>query len=242
MADPFSIIGLLGVAAQFIQLAVDFGCDWKDVPDDTKALITELHGLKAVLSITHINLLIHDDFRHAFLDHRAVTVSQPGIGDPSTTTAGMVSSCKAGLEDLMKALRQCENGHRVGWQRIKGAFNAKATRDKIEDLHRRCEILNKMVSNNFQTATYNEVKATREEQRDWRQSEENKKVLAWLSSLSFEDTHRAVLTKRHPNTGQWFLDKDEFKQWRDSQSNVTSALWCPGMRMLKLCFMLSDLY
>ncbi|KAH7253183.1 hypothetical protein B0J15DRAFT_560286 [Fusarium solani] len=229
MAEPFSIIGLLGVAAQFIQLAVDFGRDWKDVPEDTRALITELQGLKAVLSVTHINILIHDDLYDAFLGRRAVNLSHPGIADPSTNTAEMVSSCKAGLEDLLRVLRQCEKGHRVGWQRIKGAFNAKATRDKIEDLHRRCEILNKMVSINFQAATYNDVKATREEQRDWRQSEENKEVLAWLSGLSFEDTHRAVLTKRHPNTGQWFLDKDEFKQWRDSQSNTTSALWCPGM-------------
>ncbi|KAL6352007.1 hypothetical protein LRP88_14819 [Fusarium phalaenopsidis] len=229
MADPFSIIGLLGVAAQFIQLAVDFGRDWKDVPEDTRALITELQGLKAVLSVTHINILIHDDFRDAFLGHRAVNLSQPGIDDPSTTTAGMVSSCKAGLEDLLTALRQCEKGHRVGWQRIKGAFNAKATRDRVEDLHRRCEILNKMVSINFQAQTYNEVKAIREEQRDWRQSEENKRVLAWLSDLRFEDTHRAVLTKRHPNTGQWFLDKDEFTQWRDGQPDTTPALWCPGM-------------
>ncbi|KAL2672649.1 hypothetical protein Neosp_013363 [[Neocosmospora] mangrovei] len=229
MADPFSIIGLLGVAAQVIEIALDFGSDWKDVPEDTRALISELQGLKAVLSVTHINMLIHDDFRDSFLGHRAANLSQAGVAQPSTNTAEMVSSCKAGLEDLLKALRQCEKGHRVGWHRIKGAFNAKAARDRVEDLHRRCEILNKMVSINFQAATYNEVKAIREEQRDWRQSEENKRVLAWLSGLSFEDTHRAVLTKRHPNTGQWFLDKDEFKQWRDSQSNTTSALWCPGM-------------
>ncbi|KAI8651561.1 hypothetical protein NCS55_01401500 [Fusarium keratoplasticum] len=208
MAEPFSIIGLLGVAAQFTQLAVNFGCDWKDVPEDTIALITELQGLKAVLSVTHINILIHHDLRDAFLGRRAVNLSQPGIGDPSTTTAGMVSSCKAGLEDLLKALRQCEKGHRVGRQRIKGAFNAKPTRDKVKDLHRRCEILNNMVSINFQAATYNEAKAIREEQRDWRQSEENKEV-----------------QPGYP----WFLNRDEFKQWRDSQSNTTSALWCPGM-------------
>ncbi|KAM6511705.1 hypothetical protein FALCPG4_016704 [Fusarium falciforme] len=229
MTDPFSIIGLLGVAAQFIQLAVDFGRDWRDVPEDTKALITKLQGLKAVLSVTHINILIDPDLHGIFLGRRAMNLSQPGIGDLSMTMAGMVSSCKTGLEDLLKVLRQCEKGHRVGWQRITGAFNAKPTRDRVEDLHRRCEILNNMVSINFQAETYNVVKATREEQRDWRQSEENKAVLAWLSGPSFEDTHRAVFTKRHPDTGQWFLNKDEFKQWRDSQSNTTSALWCPGM-------------
>lgn len=243
MADPFSIIGLLGVAVQVIEIALDFGSDWKDVPEDTRALISELQGLKAVLSVTHINILIHDDFRDSFLGHRAANLSQAGVAQPSTNTAEMVSSCKAGLEDLLKALRHCEKGHRLGWHRIKGAFNAKAIRDRVEDLHRRCEILNKMVSINFQAAAYNEVKAILEEQRDWRQSEENQRVLAWLSGLSFEDTHRAVLAKRHPNTGQWFLDTDEFKQWRDSQSNTTSALWCPGMRMLKFLHLdLSRLY
>ncbi|RMJ18522.1 hypothetical protein CDV36_001849 [Fusarium kuroshium] len=229
MADPFSIIGLISAADQFIQLAIDFGRAWKDVPDETRELINEIQGLKNVLLVTDFNMKRHKDLQNVFLGHRAVDLSHPSIADPSTTMKRMVSSCREGIEDLLQALTRCEKGHRLGWERFKNAINAKPTREKVEDLHRRCEILNNMVSMNFQYATYNEVKAIRTEQQDWRRSEENKTVLAWLSNMSFEDTHRAVLAKRHPNTAQWFLDKDEFTQWRDGQSDTTSVLWCPGM-------------
>ncbi|WAO96611.1 Hypothetical protein NCS54_01429100 [Fusarium falciforme] len=229
MADPFSIIGLLGVAAQIIEIAVGFGSDWKDIPTATIDLISQLQYLKAVLSVTYINILTHDGFRHDFQIQRAENLSQPGIDEPRITMAEMVSSCTAELKDLLGILEKYKYGHRFGWRRLKGAFNPKATRARVESLRNQCGSLNNMASINFQSATYNEVQATRKEQQDWRQSEENKEVLAWLSDLSFEDTHRAVLNKRHPNTGQWFLDRDEFKQWRDSQSNTTSALWCPGM-------------
>ncbi|KAJ4325934.1 hypothetical protein N0V84_003320 [Fusarium piperis] len=232
MADPFSIIGLIGVAAQVIEITVNFGRDWKDVPEDTRALIAELQGLRAVLS-TQIDILTHDDFRHVFLGRRAANLSQPDIAQPSMTITEMVLSCQTGLKDLLKVLKQYEDGHRVGWQRIKGAFSAKATRGRVEDLHRRCDILNKRVSINVQAETYSEVKAIRAEQQDRDRSEENKAMLAWLSNLSFEDTHRAVLAKRHRNTGQWFLDKDKFIQWRDGQSKTTSALWCPGMQLIE---------
>ncbi|RSL62863.1 hypothetical protein CEP54_005527 [Fusarium duplospermum] len=153
MADPISIIGLLSAAAQFIQLAVDFGRDWKDYDHGRDGLVVQ----------------------------------------------GRDRGAPQNLEKI------------------------------VEDLHRRCEILNNIVSINFQSATYNEVKAIRTEQQDWRRSEENEAVLAWLSNMKFEDTHRAILSKRHPSTGQWFLDKDEFIQWRDGGSETTSALWCPGM-------------
>ena len=48
MADPFGIVGVIGVATQIIQLGVQFGLDWNDAPADTKSFIAELEVLKTI--------------------------------------------------------------------------------------------------------------------------------------------------------------------------------------------------
>jgi hypothetical protein len=67
-------------------------------------------------------------------------------------------------------------------------------------------------------------------QQEWHQAEENRKILTWLSQMSFEDKQRDILSKRHPRTGEWFLEFDEFQKWRDSDPDTPSILWCPGIR------------
>ncbi|KAG7289878.1 hypothetical protein NEMBOFW57_006255 [Staphylotrichum longicolle] len=66
MADPFGIVGVAGVIGQIAQVAVKLGLDWKDAPVDVKGFITEIQTLKTVLSETHVNILVNDDFKNAF--------------------------------------------------------------------------------------------------------------------------------------------------------------------------------
>jgi len=79
-------------------------------------------------------------------------------------------------------------------------------------------------------STYKEIKEGRREQRIWHETEENQKILAWISRLSFEATHRDMLSKRHPGTGEWLLASEEFREWKDDLLNQSSILWCPGIR------------
>ena len=56
----------------------------------------------------------------------------------------------------------------------------------------------------------------------------HKKVLKWLSSEDFEETHERHFKKRFENTGQWLLDDPRFTNWRDETQS--SLLWCYGAR------------
>lgn len=53
-------------------------------------------------------------------------------------------------------------------------------------------------------------------------------ILAWLSNLEPEKDHDRIYSKRHENTGQWFLDSAEVGKWIGGPE--MSLLWCYGNR------------
>ncbi|KAJ7584536.1 ankyrin repeat-containing domain protein [Mycena floridula] len=53
-----------------------------------------------------------------------------------------------------------------------------------------------------------------------------KKFLDWISKLDFQATQMETFAKHSPGTGDWFLKKPEFVDWRDGK---TKFLWCPGI-------------
>jgi hypothetical protein len=245
MADPFGtgagIVGVIGLAIQITQVVVQFGMDWKDAPGDVKVFMAELGTLKTVLSETNTNILINPDFAEDFQNRPSLLLSQLGPNAPQTTdTKLMLETCQKELEWLLKELKKRAQGHRLGWERLKGAFLAKDTRESVENLSRQCQILNSMLSIDatvLGAATYKEVKEARrehqearKEKQEWHKAKENRKILSWLSQLRFEDTQKDILSKRHPGTGEWFLKLDKFQKWRDGNDNAPPILWCSGIR------------
>jgi len=151
MAEAFGVgagvVGVIGLAIQITQVVVQFGLDWKDAPHDVKTFLAELQTLKATLSETNTNLLLNPDFAEAFQNRPSILLSQLGPNAPPTTdTKLMLDICKREMEDLLKQLKKRGKGYRVGWERVKGAFLAKNTRESVENLHRQCQVLNGLVS------------------------------------------------------------------------------------------------
>ena len=238
MAEPFGvgagIVGVLGLTIQIAQIVIQFGLDWKDAPTDVKSFMSELQSLKTVLSETNTNLLCNPDFKEAFENHPSIMLSELGPNAPAATETKLsIESCKGELEKLLDELKKRGEGHRIGWDRLKGAFHNKRTRSSIDKLHRQCQLFNNMVSIDATTLvliTQREIRQARREQKEWHNTEQNQKALTWLSNLSFEQKQRDILSKRHPGTGQWLLNLDTFKAWRDGHPNEPSTLWCPGIR------------
>jgi hypothetical protein len=52
-------------------------------------------------------------------------------------------------------------------------------------------------------------------------------VLNWLSNVDFRSNYLDALRKREAGTGQWLIDQELFKSWRDGPLR---ALWLNGMR------------
>ncbi|KAJ7585757.1 hypothetical protein C8J56DRAFT_1087843 [Mycena floridula] len=50
--------------------------------------------------------------------------------------------------------------------------------------------------------------------------------LDWISKLDFQATQRQTFGKHAMQTGEWFLKKQEFVDWKDGK---TKFLWCPGI-------------
>ncbi|KAH8680099.1 hypothetical protein BGZ60DRAFT_401309 [Tricladium varicosporioides] len=240
MADPFStgagIIGVISLTIQITQVVAQFGVDWKDAPENVKTFIAELGTLKNVLSETNTNLLLNPDFAAAFHNRPSLLLSQLGPSAPSTTdTKCMLKTCERELESLLKELKKRSKGYRLGWERLKGAFVAKDTRESVENLCRQCQTLNNMLSIDaavLGASTYKEVIEARNEQKEWHQAEaeifmvirggvdesnqrqenqERQAILNWLTPTEFVSQQRDFIARQQEGTGQWLLDSGEFK-------------------------------
>ncbi len=54
-------------------------------------------------------------------------------------------------------------------------------------------------------------------------------ILAWLTDLNFKAIQAEKLSQRVGDTGRWFLEAIQFRQWVDG-SAPSLCLWCPGNR------------
>lgn len=229
MADPCGIIGVIGVVGQIIQATVQFGLDWKDAPADAKSFISELQVLKTVISETNTNITLYREFANAFHGRQSSLVSWPDAAAQKKDTRLMVLACQAGLESLLEDLKKRARGHRIGWERLKGAFLAKNTREAVENLHRQCQVLNGLVGINalaVGVGTYKEVKEARKEQQDWHEAEESKVILDWLTRIDYYSQQNDFINRRQAETGQWLLDSEQFEAWEGTEERT---LFCPGI-------------
>ena len=232
------IVGVLSLTIQISQVVVQFGLDWKDAPKNVKGLMNELQTLKTVLSETSTNLQQDPNFRDAFEGRYqpSVLLWRLGPNAPNPTeTSIAIEICTEELKILLDDLKKLKDGTRFGWQRFKGPFLTRNAQQSVERLHRHCQLFNQLLSIDAATIgaiNLRETKDARKEQRDWHKVEENQRIFRWLSQLRFEEKQNDILSKRHPGTGQWLLDSDEFKAWSDGQPDKPSTLWCPGIREL----------
>ena len=242
MADPLGIVGVLGVVAQIIQVSFQFGRDWKNAPDDAKNFIVELQILKTALSETYTNIIVNEDFQKAFDGRHSTLLAQPGAAAQATSAQTMTSACKAALEIILDDLKKRIQSHRTGWERLRGAFLAKATRETVENLHRQCMALNQLVTIDTVTlaiSTHQQVKKGREEQHHIRQSvdylrlhqesreatEERNRILDWVRPVDFASQQSDLSTRRQAGTGEWLLNSAEFRAWMEARGQT---LFCPG--------------
>jgi hypothetical protein len=254
MADPFGIIGVIGFVSQIIQIGAQFGLDWKDAPADAKSFIGELQALKTVLSETNSNVAVNEDFANAFHGQHSLMLSQLGPAAPLTDTKLMLQVCQTELATLLGDLRKRLTGGRLGWERVKGAFLARKTREAVENLHRQCQTLNGLMAVDALSLTVNihkQVKDAREEQKGWHkanikaqeavkehvdrlrshqdaQEADNYRnvVLNWLTPMEYSTQQKDFIYRRQEGTGQWLLDSSEFKAWVKTQNQT---LFCPGI-------------
>jgi hypothetical protein len=70
------------------------------------------------------------------------------------------------------------------------------------------------------------VKGLKRKYDEFREVEDNKLILEWLSSIDFTDRQNKAQRDRQRGTGQWFIQTDEFQTWLRDPGQT---LFCPGM-------------
>lgn len=248
MADPLSggagVVGVVSLAMQVIQVVTQFGLDWRDAPTEVQAFMKELQVLASTLSATQMNILQNPDFAAAFENRESTLLSQLGPDAPKDTDSNiLLQSCEAHLQELLQNLRTRAKGHRLGWDRLKGAFLAKHTRESVEKLHRQCQALNNLVVIDavaLGARTHADVKAIQREQQDgrqeqkdairasqkWRQDGKVQDIVKWLSLTDYGSQQSDFFRLRQEGTGQWLLASTAFQKWcGDSKA----TLYCEGM-------------
>ena len=60
-------------------------------------------------------------------------------------------------------------------------------------------------------------------------SDEDIKIMRWLSPLEPTNRHQSVRTERFDGIGDWLLETTEFREWRDGEGGADKAiLFCSG--------------
>lgn len=242
MSDPFSIgagiVGVLGLTIQVTQFLVKYGMDWKDAPSSIQGFLQELEDLNFLLLKVGTKFGSDGNFRAAFEGQSSnlPSSSQP-LASASVALPDTIMSTKNELQTLVQELEAMNEKHRYVWKRLKYPFLAKRLQISVHTLHRYCKSLDSLI--NVETLSVgsriqNEVQQIRNEHREWHGVTENRRILRWLSQLSFEERHRDILSKRLQGTGEWFLNLDDYKMWRNGSLDVSATMWCSGIRKHEL--------
>jgi len=59
---------------------------------------------------------------------------------------------------------------------------------------------------------------------------EREKVLKWISTMKPEQKHHSIRMPHVKTTGEWLLERSEFRKWLESPTSPDNVLWCHGIQ------------
>ncbi|KAI1825243.1 hypothetical protein F4861DRAFT_202066 [Xylaria intraflava] len=213
-----SVTGALSLAIQIAQLTQKHTSRMVNLPHSVTLYIAELVSLKSLLS----------DVQDAFLLQS--TASGPGAA-MHQTLATELEDIRAELESLHCKLQDAQS-HRallmvknlvwpfgddetVGW-----ANSLNRCKDRVQTTV--------LVSGlRLQLQTLRELRQLRDKAASAEQDRENRLILDWICDDAWRQKHSELAQAHHPNTGEWILDRPEFRDWVDGNQRT---LWCYGAR------------
>ncbi len=253
MADPFSIISLLGTAASLSKVVLQYASAVKDASDELEKLKRGFTSVQDVFEQL-IELMGDDDFRQEFAD---VSALYNAIGDFVVT-----------VEILEKTLKRlgAANGASRTLIRIRWPFERTKTQELVETLQKYIQVFqfaltikgSKILAKTSQKAfeIMNTSKTLSQTQSEILEAlsalPQHSEIIAELhklrvdigpvqsqsqrsseldflhkvSTLDFHSKQKHAYSKRHASTGQWLLETEQFQTWFEGKGSP--VLWCPG--------------
>ena len=234
MADPLSIsasiAGLVSITDAVFRRTFKYIKAVKGAPNELSALITSMGALSGIL-------------------HNLSLVACQLEGEPfdSTIQANHIHSCLQTLDKVRSILDRFDSstkGHSMKtMKRLKWPFSATEAKDLCTEIEGHKATLSHALtadglSGLLQTLSRqrdlqsgvndirSELKRKREIETRITLTKERRKVLGWIQPYDPHQNHVMSLRLRHPGTGLWLIESDEFKSWLRCPS---AKLWCYGI-------------
>ena len=237
MADPISIVGTIAAVIQISSAVVTLIKAAKGATSDQQKLLAEINATTDLCYALRTSAEIDTDGKmktfqilcegnngpihqfKALLDYlqRKLTPRQGQDRDQSnckTVPPTRTTQVKSWLYD-------------VRWR-----FNRAEIEDTLVQLDRRKSLFTIALTNDTLRLTaaihedLNHVSRDISDIRSHQENEQRKKMIARLSPIDFEASHRDISASRTEGTGQWLLKSVEFRKWVESLNDV---LWCRGI-------------
>ncbi|GKU06276.1 hypothetical protein FLAG1_09229 [Fusarium langsethiae] len=223
MADPISIIGLVGQISDLIQRAYNYGKAVHDAQSDMRKLYTELLGLKGVLEqLETLDIASAEP-------HIADLIRSKEFRKTLFSTSEVVGRL---VENLNKKQTSSRRVNAFLWPWVKDDVKA-----DIQDLERvkTWFIVMMMAENSTQmeilmSESHEILNVVREGQARGKlkdEEEKRRKISEWIQPFNPKQLHAKAAKKRMSDTGSWFLNGD-FKLWMNGGGDCPRVLWLRG--------------
>ncbi len=256
----FSIVGVLGVVLQTVQLAKTYVSEAKDGKNDATEMLTELSSLQSNLERLDAFLEQDSQANLRFTHSSALTASTTRSCDKLKTLRMILSNKLSGHRTTrMSSLKWplSVTDHRKTIEELRAfshciqlalttdgcALLSKTATEVQEVLAKEQEVLAKqqevltkqrnaleILKTLDKRTSLIEAACEKQAQSLDEESQFRKRdhVLNWLSPLNHAQKHYHI-SKPHINgTGEWLLEMNEFKSWRDEPQARSNVLCCYG--------------
>ncbi|ERT02395.1 hypothetical protein HMPREF1624_00693 [Sporothrix schenckii ATCC 58251] len=194
-----SVIAVVQITEQILTLCYTYAKGVKDAPADIERLKRELKDLNAVLN--GAEELLKGPHKEKLSTSQKLSTS--------------LKECTAELETLSLKLVTKSGDLHQHWfsrSRLKWPLEKEEVNKTIESLHRHRA--------NFNTSlTINQAFERIED-------DERNRILDWMSPIQYGEHHDTVRDKRTPDTCEWLIQRETFRQWEDK--NTALIMWLSG--------------
>lgn len=230
-----SIVGIVQLTIVIVDTSVQYYSGVHNAHKSMTNLLREVLSLKSVLSHLHGDIFMNPDIKEAFgaTNYAIYEEFGPQTGSGPTTGSVLVTECHNTLAEIYSRLEMGISSGRPHFRpkSLLWPFSEKEVEKEIARIHRYRSVLQALLAVDtlvLSAKTHLELVAAQKEQALWRESEEEEKMLRWLSSLNFNLKHADVVSRRHEGTGLWLLTHPVFSEWLKASSSTCKILWCPG--------------
>lgn len=219
--DPFSLTANIIAVLQLCGTVIGYLSDVKDASKDCYSILLEVSSVTGLLYA--LRDLIDRDIGDGYLD----------VARSLAVPYGPLDQFKTTLEKLSKQL-QPATGVRKAARVLRWPFKKEEVKDLLSTIERQKTLFSLALQNDQVRLSRGiesdvvDIRRTVQQLELRSRSGEDHTMLSWFTPLQPEKTHLDTRERRLPGTGEWLLQKSEFKAWRDD-TTASKVLWCHGI-------------